>query len=61
MRTNNPLSPPGSPGGRKTQGITGLIAGLKDVEERLEQLEGAHDTVENLVTDVNIDMEKLKS
>ena len=63
-KDNNPLSPatansPSSPG-RKTTGIGGLIAGLKEVEERLDQLEGAHDSVENTVTDMETDVDKLK-
>ena len=42
---NAPLSP--SSPGRKTAGIGGLIASMKEVEDKIAYMEAAHSTVEN--------------
>ena len=54
------LSPTTSPGRRNTQGIGGLIASMKEVEERLEQLEALHEGVDNQVQDMTTDVERLQ-
>jgi len=50
---------PSSPGRRQTQGIGGMLASMKEVEDRMEQLEALHEGVDNQVQDMTTDVERL--